>query len=347
LASFNGGGVYQGTLSNCFLIGNEGNATAYGLSDGGGAIYATLYNCTLTGNSTVGDGGGVYQGTLYNCIVNSNTASLNGGGASSGFYRVTLYNCLVVGNMAGTGGGAYSVNLYDCTVSGNTATNDAGGVYGGSQFNTTIYFNSAPNNSNWDGSQFYYCCTTPGATGVMTTNAPLFVNQVVGDYHLQSNSPCINAGYNAYVSVTNDYDGNPRIQGGTVDLGAYEFQNPSSVLSYAWAQQYGLPTDGTADYANYDGDGFSNWQKSKTGVNPFDSTTDLQMLSTSDSVSGATVTWQSVSGIIYYLQRSSDLTAQPAFSTIQSDIVGQTSTTSFTDTTATNGGPYFYRVGVQ
>ncbi|HUS72686.1 MAG TPA: choice-of-anchor Q domain-containing protein, partial [Sedimentisphaerales bacterium] len=47
------------------------------------------------------------------------------------------------------------------------------------------------------------------------------------DWHLGLGSPCIDAGDPCYVAEPNekDLDGNPRIIGGRIDMGAYEFQN--------------------------------------------------------------------------------------------------------------------------
>ncbi len=80
-----------------------------------------------------------------------------------------------------------------------------------------------------------YCCTTPlPANGIGSlTNARLFVDYAGGNLRLQSNSPCINAGLNAYAPGATGLDGNPRIVRGTVDIGAYEFHGPGSVISYA------------------------------------------------------------------------------------------------------------------
>ena len=312
---------------------------------------ATLMGFTLT-NGVAGNGGGVWcestSAVLSNCMLTGNSAGVPGDGG--GAYGGTLNNCTLTGNSAHYGGGAYGGTLNNCTLTGNTA-GDGGGAYGGTLNNCILYFNSAADGPNYDASDMlYYCCTMPMPTyGVDNiTNAPLFVNYAGGNLHLQSNSPCINSGNNAYVVGSTDLDGNPRIVGGTVDIGAYEYQTPVSMISYAWLQQFGLPINTSTDTADLDGTGMNVYQDWIAGLNPTNALSVLQMTSATpaNNPPGLVVTWESVSGIMYFLQSSTNLAAQPAFITIQSNIVGQAGTTSYTDTTATNAGPYFYRVGV-
>jgi len=54
-----------------------------------------------------------------------------------------------------------------------------------------------------------------------------------------------------------------------------------------------------------------------------------------------------VSGVVYYVQRSTNLSTQPPFVTIKTNLNGLNGVMTNRDNAATGPGPYFYRVGVQ
>src|SRR5262249_11052031 len=143
-----------------------------------------------------------------------------------------------------------------------------------------------------------------------------------------------------------DLDGKRRIQGGTVDIGAYEFQSPTSFISYAWLRQYYLPRDGSADFTDLDGDGLSNWQEWRCGTDPTNAVSTLRLLAPVTSGTNVILSWQSVAGVNYFLERSTNLATSPAFTSLTSNLAGQANTTSYTDTNVIGSGPFLYRVGV-
>ena len=119
-----------------------------------------------------------------------------------------------------------------------------------------------------------------------------------------------------------------------------------SVISYAWLQHYGLPTDGSADATDPDADGHTTWQEWRCQTDPTNALSVLRLLSASPAGTNVTVSWQSVKGVSYFLERSTDLSASPPFSLLAPNLAGQTNTTSFTDTNAAAAPRLFYRVGV-
>lgn len=337
----------------------------------------TLTNGATETNPNDGAGGGVYIGTgciVSNCVISGNAAMV-GGGCYSGDYGA-LVNCKIIGNMATSsdgGAGAYGNALTNCLLAGNIATNGVGAAYNCTFINCTIvtniglgfglqrcqlancisYYNYPDNgDSGYEDNRFSNCCVAvPDAVigGNNFSNAPAFVNLTMtnGDFHLSPDSPCINAGNNAWVAASNDLDGNPRIAGGTVDVGAYEYQAPVSTISYQWLETYDLPITTNTDTSDPNGTGFDVYQDWIAGLNPTNPASVLAMLPppATANASGITVTWQSVGGIRYTIQRSTNLAAQP-LSNLQAGISGNAGTTSYTDRTATNNTPYFYRVGV-
>jgi hypothetical protein len=343
--SLGGGGLCLCTARDSLISSNRINSGV-----GGGAYSSGLSNCVVQNNYSRGsNGGGISGGAATNCVIanNATQSGREGGGANGAI----LNNCLVTGNAAFLGAGVGSCTANNCTIVGNMAIGNGGaaGAYASILNNSIIYYNQAATTSaNISGCVLTNCCTPSLAYPNIAnsfTNAPSLVDPN-GDFHLQSDSPCINAGNNSFATLTNDFDGNPRIVGDTVDVGAYEYQYPSSVLSYAWLQQYNLPTDGSVDFTDDDGDGMTTWQEWMAGTDPTDPASLLQMISATptNNNSRVLVNWQSVGGKLYQLQRSTNLTS---FSTIQSNLLGQSGATSYTDASVTNSKSYFYRVGLQ
>ena len=329
-----GGGAYGGTLNNCTLTGNSVTADNSRGAYGGGAAYCTLNNCTLTGNSVAGGvfeqpsdirGGGAYGCTLNNCTLTGN--SVNSGGSSGagggGAADCTLSSCTLIGNIWQ---GAYGCTLNNCTVTGNDVAamhctannctlvgNTFGGALNSTLINCILYFNGGQNYGA-DPGQFTlinYCCTTPQPTNGFgnITNAPLFVDSAWSNLRLQSNSPCINAGNNAYAPADPDLDGNPRIAGGTVDIGAYEFQAPVSTISYAWLQAFSLPINPATDSADPDGDGVDNYHEWLAGTdptNPFSFPPLLTLIPYGVPPSGIILTWPT-NAVGFTLQSTTNL----------------------------------------
>ena len=330
----------------------DGDSEIGSVSNSGGGVWCpfrspVVTNCVLAGNSAFGPGGAAFGNTLNNCTLTGNSATYGAGAAGT-----TLNNCTLTGNSAGdSGGGAVWSTLNNCTLTGNSAYADGGGAAWSMLNNCIVYYNSsdfgAPNQT---GSILNYCCTTPdfGSGGVGNiTNAPLFVDtNGWSNLRLQSNSPCINAGNNAYVTTTTDLDGLPRIAGGTVDIGAYEFQSPASTISYAWLQQSGLPTDGSADDADTDHDGHNNWQEWMAGTNPTNALSVLRLASPVITPTHVTLTWTSVTNRTYTLEQTTNLGGAPAFSVLRSNLAGLPGTTSWTDTNAPVSSPRFYQLRV-
>ena len=297
-------------------------------------------------------GGGVQCASatalVSNCILTGNSASLAGGA-----HRGTLENCILMANSALSAGGASGSRLYNCTVTMNAAQVSVGGVYFGFMRNSICYYNTDGGGGivgpNHDDTLAEFSCITPVPSGGVgnTSAEPAFMNRLRGDLRLRPDSPCIDAGSNAYVSSSTDLDGNPRIVGGTVEMGAYEFQTATWLLFRGWLEQHGLPTDGSADFTDNDTDLLNNWQEWHAGTIPTNALSVLRLRTPIFDGTNLTVTWDSVLGRSYFLERSAEISDPSAFRRFATSLPGQASTTSFLDTNAVGDSPRFYRVGVE
>jgi len=219
-----GGGTYAGTVNNCIISGNSAN-------NGGGTFHSIINNCTISKNLASEDAGGTYCSTVNNSTISGNSAGNEGGGT----FWYTINNCIISGNSANNGGGTFHSIINNCTISENSASHAGGGTFNGSVFNSIIWSNSASiTSNNVCNGNIRYSCTFPlPYGGGNISNDPEFVSYIDRDWRLESTSPCINAGTNAFAPMPVDLDGNPRIIDGTVDMGCYEFVPEPFYLRFA------------------------------------------------------------------------------------------------------------------
>ena len=233
-------------IDNCTFIGNS--AEEGGAISSRGGSNATITNCTFDGNSAYSSGGAIYISDsslmINNCTFSGNSA-FGGGAISSGKSSNMITNCSFWANSAEGGGAAIAIwetsdTIINCTFWGNITTLGDGDALNGQMSNVTmtncILWNDNPGHDeihHIDAATTVvnYCNIQGGYSGTDNIDSdPLFVNPATGDFHLQSDSPCIDVGNNSAAGIpTFDFEGDPRIVDGdndltaTVDMGADEY----------------------------------------------------------------------------------------------------------------------------
>ena len=189
------------------------------------------------------------KGPFANCRFEQNTSDGTGGALQYDNASLLMYNSVLHDNDATTAGGAIQGNvttaqsyIVNCTLNQNSSpTGPTLQITGGTiRFWSSIIWNSASPIDIVSGGVFGRNSDIQGGglggLGNIDAN-PLFVNAAGGDLHLQSGSPCIDAGDSMLVTVGIDLDGKLRmdddptrpdtgipVRGVVIDMGAYEVQ---------------------------------------------------------------------------------------------------------------------------
>ncbi|WP_136061202.1 choice-of-anchor Q domain-containing protein [Pontiella sulfatireligans] len=256
-------------ISNCIVENSEAGDNGggiYVIVHNKTANSVIIEDCFVRENRASNCGGGIYLGAwdeakgdigtilIQGCLIEKNEAKGAGGGVcctGGVMASMEVSDCRISKNSTVSGGGGGIVlgvhyqrgrlaennsadnRIVSCTI----ADNSGGGVIlNPHEWQKTVVLNSIVY-QNRMGSDIDPRCIVSNscARNVSSGNGnvsdnPKFMNAKIGDYRLQPDSPCIDAGSNSYTNSITDLDGNSRIMDGdrdgeaVVDMGAYEFQ---------------------------------------------------------------------------------------------------------------------------
>ncbi|MGB2985567.1 MAG: right-handed parallel beta-helix repeat-containing protein [Phycisphaerae bacterium] len=242
-----GGGLYlensSAQMVRCVFTENSAEFAGGAVANHFGGS-PTFVNCRFYSNGGVG----------------SNPTPLGGGAVFNHNGAPVFVNCLFYGNKASEGGAILTlkgeVRLTNCTLTGNEATKLKGGALfdrrGNIVVRNCILWNNNAKRSQTDEifndssigktTDITHSDVKGGWPGVANINSdPLFVDASKSDYRIQATSPCRDTGQNAALPddvadisldgnttevLPNDLDLNPRVNGDSVDMGAYEWTPP-------------------------------------------------------------------------------------------------------------------------
>jgi len=254
-----GGGIYcssgKPTITGNLIQDNECSISWYYGGGCGGGIFTEASEATVERNLLVENiagwsGGGIYlygsEDSVSANFIFNNSADSAGGGVcivpkGTGSKIIYLQSNMIVGlNSSSLGGGVYigdqKVYMTNNTVVSNVSSGPGGGVYVDCENeipeirNCIVWANAAHSHhslySAGPGDPIVeYCDIEGGYAGTGNIDSPPeFVDPQAYDFHLKWSSPCKDRGSNTAPGTGDaDFEGDPRIHDGTVDMGADEF----------------------------------------------------------------------------------------------------------------------------
>ena len=226
------------------VIDCEGAGRGFHFGSGEDA-HSVLDGFTIVNGMSAQNGGAILceggSPTITRCMIAGNRARGSGGGICVTSGGPSISNCVIAGNSAnGQGGGLYArggdASVINCTFSANSVFLEAGSF----MLLNSILWDGSPLGFGRGANASVSRCNIRGGREALPPNAPVFWGQgnldanpmfaLPGDFHLQPESPCIDAGASPPGSVpTVDADGNARAADGNgdgisqVDIGAFEY----------------------------------------------------------------------------------------------------------------------------